>query len=115
MQTMTACMQRFERRIQVLTALVVAQGAVLATLLMGGAGDSPPSMVSARQFRLMDDSGRTRAEWRCTADGPVFTLIDAGGTDRLMLAQSERGVTAAIADSTGTDRARITVTDAGPA
>lgn len=126
----TSRVARLERRCQVNTLVIVIQSCVLGGVLLGGAGragmqDVPaptanaaqaaaPATVTARQFKLVDEQGRPRAEWRCTLDGPAISLLDEQGNDRLTLSVTAQASLISIGDAKGNDRARVIVTALGP-
>src|SRR5579859_8120375 len=67
---------------------IVAVSAFLAFLSLlflwfKPANSQPPSKLKAESFSLVDAAGNVRGQWEVTDKGPVFTLNDEAGVERV--------------------------------
>ncbi len=92
----------------VLLLLVAGFGAAAA-----GAMQKKPRVVDADTFILRDAEGKPRGQWTMGSDGPLLSLIDAGGKARVILSVSKLGSGMTLNDSTGNPRASQAVLQDG--
>jgi len=71
--------------------------------------------VTARAFTLIDSTGKTRARWGSTEDGPALFLFDEAGRARVGLAATKEGSAGLeLYDAAGNRKVGLNVTNDEP-
>ena len=70
-------------------------------------------VVTAREFRVVDEDGKKRAELVAKGGLPRLTLYDAAGQDRVSLIAINRGASLKFCDAKGTLRAALSAFTVG--
>ena len=73
-----------------------------------------PAVVEAREFRLVDAAGKTRAFLALSADGPALVLVDTAGTTRAFLDLTANGPRLVLADAAGKPRLGLNIVEGAP-
>jgi hypothetical protein len=82
------------RRFELLACRLLASG---ATFALTACRSPAPTALRAERFEMVEASGRVRASWRMTDDGsPAFTLYDAEGKPRVLLAAAPSGASEVV-------------------
>jgi hypothetical protein len=87
-------------------ALVATLAAALCLFVFIGAGPGGGEVV-ATSLRIMDHDGQVRAEITVNEDGPLFSLKDETGNDRIRVVHGGEETGLFISDEEGTTRVGI--------
>jgi hypothetical protein len=90
-------MERLERQNRLLTVGGLAALVLVSLFFLMGQAEGVPEEITAKKFLLVDDEGNYRGVLNVTEHGPIFALLDAGGTYRASLGIGE-AATLAIYD-----------------
>jgi hypothetical protein len=75
-------LEKQNRRMKQIAAIAIV---ILASLLVMGQKAAANRTVEASEFVLRDGNGTVRSRWLVTPRGPILSLFDESGTDRITL------------------------------